>query len=57
VSPIDALALYIKALHIYHTISHYAKKTAQSQNLTSSPRFSVGVFSLYPRAAGSRTWT
>merc|ERR1712000_683544 len=31
-SPLDALALYIKALHIHHSISHYVKKAAQSHH-------------------------
>jgi len=42
-SPIDALALYIKALHIYHSISQFAKKNAQSQNLTASKRLGLVV--------------
>jgi len=31
-SPLDALALYIKALHIHHSISQYVKKAAQSHH-------------------------
>jgi hypothetical protein len=47
-SPIDALALYIKALHIYHSISQYAKKNAQSQNLTASKRLGLGLLPPLP---------
>ncbi len=42
-SPLDALALYIKALHIHHSISHYVKKAAQSHHhLAYSSRLGLG---------------
>jgi serine/threonine-protein kinase ULK/ATG1 len=42
-SPLDALALYIKALHIYHSVSQWAKKAAQSHHLASSSRLGLVV--------------
>jgi hypothetical protein len=43
VSPLDALALYIKALHIYHSISQYVKtKASQSHHIASSSRLGLG---------------
>jgi hypothetical protein len=44
VSPLDALALYIKALHIYHSISQYVKtKASQSHHIASSSRLGLVV--------------
>lgn len=43
-SPLDALALYIKALHIYHSISQYVKtKASQSHHIASSSRLGLVV--------------
>jgi hypothetical protein len=57
-SPLDALALYIKALHIHHSISQYVKKAAQSHHhLAYSSRLGLGWLPLFSPPLFSLTST
>jgi len=41
--PVDALALYVKALQIYSSVANSTKKALQSHTLTGSSRLGQGL--------------